>query len=333
MAKERTHSPEPYSTNTPATLQSLGAWTLDHLRQEPPPPNWLVEGLIEAGKVIDFFGAPGEGKTTITNHLSASIAADCSSWFGLPISSGRVVMLGGEVSDLASAQRQVQRLRRQINELEHAEPDRLAILPSAEPIWRYDEKRGWELTEYGARTSDAIAKWEPILVVIDTMTGAANFGRGAGDLVSVQYQLGKAVIRWARDVRTTVITISHTNQSSAAADISERLNFRARTGTNGWPGAMRSMAGVTRMHSDEAMALGYKGRSVTAFGIAKSNEHPRQPVWTEQSPALFTYSHEHGLLLAKDGREISANGGIEAMIEAGKERDVKKGGVRVDPFG
>jgi len=332
MASERATAKVESTPVTTATLQSLGAWTLDELLQEPPPPNYLVEGLIEAGKVTDIFGAPNEGKTTITTNLTVSIAAGCSSWFGLRIASGRVVMLGGEVSDLATAQRQMQRLRRQVKGLDDAERDRLAILPCADPIWRYDENVGWDLTDYGRRLTDAIAKWEPILVVIDTMTGAANFGRGGADLVSVQYQLGKAVIHWARDTRTTVITISHTNQSSAKADVCDRLNFLSRTGTNGWPAAMRSMAGVTRLHTDEARALGYK-KSVTAFGISKNPEHPTPPVWTDKAPGLFTYSYEHGLLLARDGREIAANGGIEAMIEAGNKGDEKKGGVRVDPFG
>lgn len=319
----------PASEVAPAAVgNNYQVWTLDDLRQPPPPHNWLVEGLIEGGKVTDVFGMPGEGKSTILNNLAAAIAAGMSSWCGLKIASGKVAMVGGEISNLASMQRLTQRLVSSYPDLACAEQDQLKVFPDSSPIWHYDSKGdGWILTKYGNWLTGMLIQSRPVLCIVDTITGAADFGTGGGDPVNVQYQLGKAIMRWCNDVESAVITVSHTNQSSVSGNTAERLSYLSRTGTNGYPGALRSLIGVTRLRDEETEALGYGGRSIVAMGVSKFNEHPTPPIWTNKYPALFDYT-KSGLLLVKDGRELQREKGLEAVLSNKKAAEAKGTGYK-----
>lgn len=52
---------------TPVSLEDL-------LTKEPPPPNWLVEGLFLRGLIMILAGDPGAGKTALSQLLAHSLA-------------------------------------------------------------------------------------------------------------------------------------------------------------------------------------------------------------------------------------------------------------------
>ena len=262
----------------------------DLLAAPPPPMSWAVEGVIPLGAVGDLAGPPGEGKSTLVLDLAISIASGCGSWLGRPCISGSVVLLGGERGDDATLSRDLHRVRQG----RHVERSRL-MAPSSDgdhpPIWRWSSDGGWELTGWGHIITDWLALTTPALVVLDTHM-AVTAGTNQLDNAQ-QYEFGIELRRWARMIGgPVVLTISHTNQFSAGQALSWRLHYLARAGGNGLPGALRWVAGLSRLRPDDALAkkLGLEKRAeqawLVALAVSKGNEMPRCR-WSPDTPAIF----------------------------------------------
>ena len=66
------------------------------LGELPPPPEWLVDGLIYRQGVYLFVGEPKSGKTTAMRSLAATMATGGGGFLGRKASSGRVAYLDFE---------------------------------------------------------------------------------------------------------------------------------------------------------------------------------------------------------------------------------------------
>lgn len=296
-------------------------WDAADLLSKPTQPiGWLVDGILPTGTVGDVFGPPGEGKSTILLHLAMTIATDAGNWFGCRCASGRVAILGGEKSSEGAAARDLHRVWRGRG----IEPGQLKISQQDEPLWRWDRLvQGWVLTEVGQQETASLAVFQPVLVLLDTTMAVAAGGDQIDNVA--QYSLGKTIQRWARDLGgASVLGVSHTNQASAKESAAWRLNYLSRAGGNGLPGALRWLAGVTRIRPDDDLAklLGLEDevarKKLVAFGVSKNNEIPT-PTWNPHAPAVFEIKEDGSLLLVRDGREVAV--GDVLPIKKGRRRE------------
>lgn len=267
------------------------------------PIRWLVEGLIPMGTTGDVFGPPGEGKSTIITSLALAITGGQASWFGRRLDSGnnKVVIVGGESSDEESWSRDLHRL---LGGLDKDWPYDLVQLPTEEePCWQYDGK-SWNLTELGVEITDYIAEINPALIILDTASVVA-WGESQVDN-NEQHRLGQTWKKWRKGFGkdTVLLSVSHTNQASASYDIERRLHYLSRAGGNGLPGALRWIAGVSRVTQGNAkeyhlpgnlLSENFVNRTMVAFGVSKHNEMGR-PEWSNITPVLFEIDTDGSLL-------------------------------------
>ena len=274
------------------------------LANPPQPIEWALEGVLSVGTVGDIFGPPGEGKSSLTLDFAIAVASGVGEWFGLPCIAGPVVLLGGERSGISAFGRDLHRA----SQKRIIDPGMLT-LPQDEhgdcpPLWRWHKKTDrWVTTPWGKQVNEWLIAINPVLVIIDTLASAAS----GSDIINQpqQYDLGITIRQWAKMLGDpTVLTISHTNQSSAVQEAARRLHYLSRAGGNGLPGALRWIGGVTRLKGGEMdMVPGghdYDPRDpfkrFIALGVSKHNEMPL-PLWTPERPAIFQMSPDGALAL------------------------------------
>ncbi len=269
----------------------------DLMTSPTEPMDWIVQGLIPSGATLDVFGPPGAGKSSLLTDFAVAFAGETGLWHGRAIQGGPVALLGGERTSAGALQRDLKRTGRPA-------PARggLTIPVDAQgdfpPMWRWDRRADggsgeWLLTEWGVRVTDWVTGARIRVAILDTILSVAQ----GSDLLNQpqQYSLGKTIMGWTRLTGLDAsITVSHTNQASAKESISSRLDYLSRAGGNGLPGAIRHIAGLTKLNPEIdgklAAALGtypQQDESLFAFGWSKYNEMPR-PDWTNHSPSIFT---------------------------------------------
>ena len=273
------------------------------LATPPAPISWLIDGLIQLGSGGDTSGMPGDGKSTILLSMAAAVSTGAT-WFGLKTAATPVAWISGEASGNEA-------LARDLHRLKVGEADITFVLPD-DVLFRWIDER-WVTTGDGRATIDRIRELGCGFVVLDTI------GSLCAGLREIDNDQGRQLARHLRAELHGITwqTISHTNQASARDELSWRLHYLSRAGGNGFPGAVRLAAGVTRVRAymrpnaavetNEGEAFGITGSDVKAkkliaFGVSKSNETP-QPVWTNNHPAIFEVRRDGGLLLVRDGRE------------------------------
>ena len=290
------------------SIQIIDASSL--LANPPPPIEWALEGVLPVGTVGDIFGPPGDGKSSLTLDFAVTVASGACNWYGLPCVAGPVVLLGGERSGIAAFSRDIHRAVRE----RRLDPSMLIVPQDANgecpPIWLWDRKGDcWTVTKWGEDVSSWLEGIRPALIIVDTLASAAT-GSNIIDQPQ-QYSLGVTIRQWAKKLGDpTVITVSHTNQASTLQELSWRLHYLSRAGGNGLPGALRWVAGVSRLRTDDALCaqLGLcqeaRESRLVALGVSKHNEMPR-PLWTNDAPSVFELGCNGGLCLVADGQEVA----------------------------
>ncbi len=269
-----------------------------------PPMEWFLDRLIPMGMTMDLFSPPGVGKTTLLTDLALAVAAEDGKWHGRSCTGGPVVVLGGERTDAGALARDLHRTRRD------APPPGMLLFPQDDsgdcpPLWRWDKKiEDWHLTDWGCQVTEYLSGWQVALVILDTILSAAQ----GADLLDQpqQYLLGQRIRQWAKGLGLgACITSSHTNQASASAALADRMDYLSRAGGNGFPGALRHIAGMTKLRPGEVPGFDpMADETLFAIGFSKSNESPR-PVWTNYKPALFTQGKSGKLALLADSQEVA----------------------------
>jgi RecA-family ATPase len=288
----------------------------DLLAERPTPIDWLVEGVLPAGTVGDIYSAPGVGKTALVTSLCLSIAYGAQTWFGHRIACGSVWILGGEKSTRATWVRDLHRLAGP----DHTELDRerLTIAPATlGPLWAWERDRWVQCKahkEVRARARDI----PPVLTVADTI-GRVALGQNPIDIPQQQL-LALHLEELQQEIGGTLLTISHTNQSSSKDDVPQRLYFESRAGANGIPGHLRWLMGITQLRQEEVVKRGLVdtaaqalGRIFLAAGVSKHNEMPAPKAgWTCYDPAIFEMTREGRLAMTesatqKNQKAVAAN--------------------------
>ena len=298
----------------------------DLMAQPPRPVEWFIDRLVPTGMTMDLFSPPGVGKTTLLTDLALAVASEEGKWHGQACQGGPVVILGGERTDPAALERDLWRTGRR-------QPPRGALtIPhdkggDCPPLWRWDRKAGsWDLTPWGREITEWLGGARMALIILDTIMSAA----AGSDLLDQpqQYLLGQTIRRWTREVGAgMVVTVSHTNQASASAGLSERLDYLSRAGGNGLPGALRHLGGMTKLRKGEVPGFDpAQDETMFAIGFSKSNESPR-PEWTNHKPAIFTQGKAGKLALLADSEEVAerlaGGAGDDQGREASKKRSAK----------
>lgn len=261
------------------------------LSSAPSPIEYLVDGFLTRGGVVDVSGPPGEGKSTLVMSMASHISTGAP-WFGLKVSQTPVAWVTGEASSKNALARDLHRLALP------EDTDITFVLPCGE-LFRWLDNQ-WNTTQEGAAIIKSIRDRGVGMVVLDTIGSLVS---GSKEIDNDQQRQLAPHLR-AEFAGLTCVTISHTNQSSAKDDLAWRLHYLSRAGGNGFPGALRWAGGVAALTPDESHELGLpEGLRYVAFGASKHNEMPR-PVWTNRSPAVFEIRDCGGLVLARDGREV-----------------------------
>jgi hypothetical protein len=278
----------------------------DLLASPPKPIEYLIDGLLPSGTCGDLFGMPGAGKSTLTLDLLTTLASGVGNWHGLKCAAGAVAVIGGERKNADAFQRDLHRGRNKNIRAGQL----LAPSPASgdNAIWAWEKRaEQWRLTGWGQDLTAFLQHEKPVLVCLDTVMSIA---RGS-DLLDQpqQYALGETIINWTNTLKTTSLTVSHTNQASHQQEVDERLNYLSRAGGNGFAGAVRWMAGLSRLRGSDTLSkkLGLVERAsnerLIAAGASKHNEMPR-PYWSHMYPSIFKLEDHGGLTLVRDGREV-----------------------------
>lgn len=304
-----------------AEAAKIEFWDAADLLKKPAPPiDWIIDDILPSETVGDFFGPPGEGKSTLAMSLILHLASDAGKWFGKRISGGPVVMLGGERSGPEALSRDLHRAWKKGLE------DGALIGPKIHyPLFTWEKKNGlWLRTSFCHNLMEHLHKIGPLLILLDTLQSCAM-----GDPIDYnqQYQLGMEVQQMGRELRCSVLTVSHTNQASVKETLDWRLNYLSRSGGNGLPGAFRWICGLSRLrHDDEIVKQLNLGsqihKKLVAFAVSKHNEMG-EPAWSRFNPAIFEIMPDGGLTMVMDGEEVA--GQIQFSGANSKDSEIIKG--------
>jgi len=248
---------------------------------------YLAEGLIPLGIAGDIYSPPDTGKTTILLSLLSAVANRESHWFEFKLIGGRVAFVGGEKSDESVWVRDIQRATKGIHD-----PGQFIIYDLTndhdedEALWAWTGKEWVETAEYQILL-EQLKVYRPVVTVLDTISCVA-FGSEPIDNMQ-QIQLANKVRKFQRLVGGTLLTISHTNQSSQADILTNRLHYTSRSGANGYPGRLRWLLGMSNLTTSEKEVLGIDQYSkVVAIGVSKHNEMPMpMPCGNRFNPLLL----------------------------------------------
>lgn len=256
------------------------------------PIQWLVRDLIPLGILGDIFSMPDTGKSSLILTLVAAIANDEDNWNGFAIANGPVAYIGGEKSSEDVWERDLERAN-----IDITDNTPLYNFDPADGLWFWDRKAE-EWVETGA-FSGIVARLKevmPVLVVLDTLSLLA-IGSEPTD-TNQQVKLANRLHALRTELDTTVLTISHTNQSSNTDRLDKRLHYTSRAGSNGYPGRLRWLMGMTNLTLDEKTALGIDTiRKVIALSVSKHNEMPQPRKGNMYKPFLFEIGHNGNLEL------------------------------------
>jgi RecA-family ATPase len=252
-------------------------------QQKATPLQWLVDGLIPANVAGDVFSPPDSGKSTILSSLASAIANGDPTWFGYALTSGRVAYIGGEKSSSEVWTRDLLRAGVGIRT-----PGTFVNYDPENCLWRWDKRAGaWEESAEYHEVVKHLKTMQPVLTIIDTISRAA-MGSDPMDLMQ-QVLLAQRVDILQQTVGGTVLTVSHTNQSSMSETLPQRLHYTSRSGGNGYVGWLRFMIGVSNLNVPEKEALGIdEFRKVVAMAVSKHNEMPQpMPAGNRFNPILL----------------------------------------------
>lgn len=278
----------------------------NHLSNLPPKPiQYLVERLIPLGVAGDIFSMPEASKSSILLNLAAMVANGGGQWFGhFPVVGGNVVIIGGEKSSQDVWVRDLNRLKATIDN-----PDRLIILEPETFLWEPCSKSDWR---FSAEASNEILpfllSYRPVLIIIDTISRAAK-GNNVLDLLQ-QVELARQVDELQRSVGGTVLTVSHTSQSSDTEPLFRRLHFISRQGGNGYPGWLRYLLALTELREEEKTERRIDVRKqVIAMAVAKNSEMPRPRWGNRKNPILYELKPDGSIeLIPEDESQVVVSG-------------------------
>jgi len=171
--------------------------TLD-LLAEPPPIEWLVDGMVCRGDIHLFIGEPGIGKSWLTMGLARSIADNTGSFIGRDVHQhGRVLYLDEEnPPDLV-----YDRFRK------------LGLSKEGAKNIRFINNESIRLDRDPTQLIDEALDYDPILIVLDSLTRFHTEDENSAGAMSSLFN--DALKPLARKTRAAVALIHHANKGDA----------------------------------------------------------------------------------------------------------------------
>lgn len=165
------------------------------LRQPPPPPNWLVEGLISKGDVTLIVGPSGIGKSWLTLGLATAVAEGHPEFLGLPVLAHGNVLYADQENPLDVVLHRLHQLG-----LEDTGMGRL----------RYLWNCGVRLDNDPVKFMDEAIDFDPVLIVLDSLTRLhTQDENNAGAMAAL---LNDSIQPLARATGAAVLLIHHDNK-------------------------------------------------------------------------------------------------------------------------
>ncbi len=273
-------------------------------QKDVTPIEYLIEGILPLGTTGDLSAPPDCGKTSILLSLLTAIANQEDSWFDRKIAHGRVLVIGGEKSSEDVWVRDLARCSRV-----HVE-DSMYIAEPVDFLWKFTNGL-WT----GTKALDEIIQFakntQPVLTVIDTVSRSA-LGYDPLNIVQ-QTLLGKAVDELRCKIGGTLLTVSHTNQSSQSLNLSQRLDYTSRSGGNGYPGWLRWLASMSTLNCADKKKLKIEQtKRVIAFAVSKTSEMPVPAIGNKFNPILIEIDN--------DGRLFT----LERIVKRSPKKPINK---------
>lgn len=168
------------------------------LRQAPPPPNWLVEGLIAKGDLTLTTGPPGIGKSWLILALAVAIVEGWDEFLGRELhldAPGRVLIVDQENPlDVV-----LNRMR--LLGLTHKGMDNL----------RYLWNCGIRLDRDPGKFLDEVLDFEPVFIALDSLTRLHTQDENSAGQIAALMNNGIQPI--ARETGAAVMLVHHDNKS------------------------------------------------------------------------------------------------------------------------
>lgn len=179
---------------TTTTSRRFTFYTIDELASRPPQ-RFLIDDMIVAGSLVDFFGPPASLKSAVVLGQSLSVASGIP-WNGRAVEQGAVVYVAGEGEGGISKRIRAWRIMHP-----DADPADFYVLP--------DMVRA--LDDHDVESFLNELPCEPSLIVIDTLSRSL-----AGGNENAPDDMGKFVAtvdRIRRETGATVIVIHHSDKA------------------------------------------------------------------------------------------------------------------------
>lgn len=143
-----------------------------HMNEPPPPPEWIIEPILEQGAVTLFAGDSGAGKSLIASTMAIAILKG-EPWLGHEVRQGRVLVLDNE-----NAARLVDKRLRM-----------LGLTDEAAKGLRYYSRLGVQLGSgtWLEQTLAEVDEFKPSLVILDTASSTTTATANDGDSVARLY--------------------------------------------------------------------------------------------------------------------------------------------------
>lgn len=241
----------------PLAIEAASSWAL---RSAPPPRDWVIEGLVPAGRVTSFFGNGGLGKTQIAIQLAVHVAMN-RPIFGCKVSGGPVLGIFCEDEPEELERRGRASCSGELIELDSL--DRLYILSrdGEDNLLCTFEREQIVMTRFYRQLEATIEQIKPRLTILDT--AADLFG---GDFMStpqVRQFLKVALGALCVHHGTAILLLAH--PSAAAMQSGDGGGFSVA-----WNNSVRSRLYLRRPNTKDEEAA----RDRRVIEVRKANYGP-----------------------------------------------------------
>ena len=165
------------------------------LTKEPPPPSWLLDGLVAKGDVTLLTGPPGVGKSWVTMGLTTAVVEGKSEFLGQAVlGQGRVLYVDQENPD----------------DVVYNRLHQLGLTAHGRANLRYLWNQGIRVDRNPDDFIEEALDFAPELIILDSLTRLHTQDENSAGAMAALFNEGIQPL--ARDTGAAVLLIHHTNK-------------------------------------------------------------------------------------------------------------------------